>query len=311
MIRPSLFLLLAVACNPSADTGPGDTAPPSGRAQPPPSFIADAPARLVAIGDVHGDLDATRAALLLAGAIDESDLWIGGELVLVQTGDQIDRGPDDRAILDLFEDLADQADVAGGAVYALWGNHEVMNVELDLRYIHDDAWAAFDDVEYAPEDPELAGYTAEQLGRVAAFRPGGPYAAMLAGRNGVMVVGSTVFVHGGVLPEHAEYGIEAFNAEVQGWMRGETSQTGLILESDSPVWTRTYGEDPGTPQCVQLGSVLDLLGAERMVVGHSVQDEVNPACDGKVWRIDVGMSAYYGGSPAVLEIAGDEVTVIE
>src|SRR5690349_1495369 len=45
-----------------------------------------APERLVAIGDVHGDYEATRRALRLAGATDENDRWIGGELVIVQTG---------------------------------------------------------------------------------------------------------------------------------------------------------------------------------------------------------------------------------
>jgi hypothetical protein len=34
--------------------------------------------RVVAIGDIHGDLDATRRALRLAGAIGEQDTWTGG-----------------------------------------------------------------------------------------------------------------------------------------------------------------------------------------------------------------------------------------
>src|SRR5690242_9803231 len=51
-----------------------------------------APERLVAIGDLHGDLDATRAVLRLAGAIGDGDKWTGGKLVVVQTGDQLDRG---------------------------------------------------------------------------------------------------------------------------------------------------------------------------------------------------------------------------
>jgi hypothetical protein len=46
--------------------------------------------RIVAFGDVHGDLEATRSALRLARAIDEEDRWIGGELIVVQTGDQLD-----------------------------------------------------------------------------------------------------------------------------------------------------------------------------------------------------------------------------
>ena len=47
--------------------------------------------RIVAIGDLHRDLIATRTALRLAGAIDERDRWVGGTTVVVQTGDQLDR----------------------------------------------------------------------------------------------------------------------------------------------------------------------------------------------------------------------------
>src|SRR4051812_8948477 len=68
-----------------------------------------APERLVAIGDLHGDLDATRAVLRLAGAIGDGDRWIGGKLVVVQTGDQLDRGDGERAILDLFDRLEGEA----------------------------------------------------------------------------------------------------------------------------------------------------------------------------------------------------------
>src|SRR5690606_21517740 len=96
-----------------------------------------APARLVAIGDLHGDLEATRDVLRLAGAIDDRDHWVGGELVVVQTGDQVDRGDDDRAILDLFERLREEARSSGGAVHVLNGNHETMNAAGDFRYVTD------------------------------------------------------------------------------------------------------------------------------------------------------------------------------
>ena len=52
-------------------------------------------------------------------------------------GDQLDRGDGERAILDPFEELADQAHAAGGGFHALLGNHEVMNVEEDFRYVTD------------------------------------------------------------------------------------------------------------------------------------------------------------------------------
>src|SRR5690606_26904624 len=70
--------------------------------------------RMVAIGDLHGDSSATKQVLSLAGALGESGDWVGGELVVVQTGDQLDRGDDERGILDLLESLAAQAQDAGG-----------------------------------------------------------------------------------------------------------------------------------------------------------------------------------------------------
>ncbi len=60
--------------------------------------------------------------------------------------------------------------------------------------------------------------------------------------------------------------------------------------------------------CDVLGKALATLAVKRMVVGHTVQKGgITSACDGKVWRIDVGLAAHYGGRPEVLEIAGDEV----
>ena len=80
--------------------GPGSAAAAIA-AEPIPTRCPGVP-RIVAIGDLHGDLDACRRALRLGGAIDDADRWIGGDLVVVQTGDQLDRGDDEQAIIDLF-----------------------------------------------------------------------------------------------------------------------------------------------------------------------------------------------------------------
>lgn len=44
----------------------------------------EAPRRLVAVGDLHGDYGKTQRALRLAGLIDATDHWAGGDTVLVQ-----------------------------------------------------------------------------------------------------------------------------------------------------------------------------------------------------------------------------------
>ena len=268
--------------------------------------------RIVAFGDVHGDLDATRSALRLAGAIDAEDRWIGGRLVVVQTGDQLDRGGDEQAILDLFEQLRVQAAAAGGAFHALLGNHEMMNVRGDLRYVTDEGFADFADaVDRGPNDPLLTEFEPHERGRMAALLPGRPYARLLAERAVVLRVGKNVFVHGGVLPDHVTYGIDRINREAQDWLRAKTDRPDILVGPDSPQWTRQYSQEPDSVACDTLAEVLSRLEARRMVMGHTVQDGgITSACEGLAWRIDVGMAAHYGGAVEVLEIIGDSVRVL-
>ena len=268
--------------------------------------------RVVAIGDVHGDLDATRRALMLAGAIDENNRWIGGDLVVVQTGDQLDRGDDEQAILDFLARLVDEARQAGGALHVLNGNHELMNVKLDLRYVTPGGYEDFEDFASGIDvDTVLTAYDESHRGRVAAFRPGGPYAEMLSRRNTIVIVGETVFVHGGILPEHIDYGLERINVELREWMAGDAQRPEWIAKKESPVWSRRYSMDVDEDACMVLDEVLERLGARRMIVGHSIQDDgIVSYCDGKVWCVDVGMATHYGGDVQVLEIKGDTIRVL-
>lgn len=323
------LLMLAVGCRmeppPAGET---QKAAPSASTKAPASVVDSptartvpsvpsrfpAPARLVALGDVHGDLTATRRALRLAGAIDAKDRWVGGSLVVVQTGDQLDRGDDEQAILDLFERLRDEAEAAGGAFHVLLGNHELMNAAGDLRYVTPGGFADFEDVEGLKlDDPALARTEPKARARMAAFRPGGPYARILAERNTAVIVGDSVFVHGGVLPEHVPGGVadlERLNDDVRSWLVGRSDGRAIeqsVMGPEGVVWTRVYAaDDAGT--CARLGQALDRLKAKRMVVGHTVQKTgITSGCDGRLWRIDVGMAAHYGGQVQVLQIEGDAV----
>jgi hypothetical protein len=270
------------------------------------------PKRIVAIGDVHGDLAATRGALRLAGAIDDRDRWIGGKLIVVQTGDQLDRGDDEREILDLFEKLRLEAPRSGGAFHALLGNHEIMNVEGDLRYVTEGGFTDFADVvPFDPADPALADFEPGQRARMAAFLPGRPYARLMSGRDVILVLDGNVFVHGGVLPAHVAYGIDRINKEAQTWLRGEADFPEVLDGSESPEWVRLFSQETDEAACAVLAETLKAAKAKRMVMGHTVQRTgVTSACDGQAWRIDVGLAAYYGGPLEVLEIVGDSLRVL-
>ena len=71
-----------------------------------------------------------------------------------------------------------------------------------------------------------------------------------------------------------------------------------------------YSAAPGNEECATLKEALGAMGAKRMVVGHTVQrNGITSACGGAVWRIDTGLSKFYGGKLEVLEARGDTVTV--
>jgi hypothetical protein len=254
--------------------------------------------RLVAIGDLHGDVDAARDALRAALSIDERGRWIGGDLVVVQTGDVLDRGDSERALLDLLVDLGAQARAAGGALIALTGNHELMNAAGDYRYVTAIGARAFDGV----QGPTAPGLPERWRSRYAALGPGGPYARRLAEHGAIAIVGDTVFSHAGVLGRWVARADEV-NQSARCWLDGQTGDRPEALTAeDSPVWTRGAGGD--TVDCAQVRRALDELGASRMVVGHTVQGQgINAACDGALWRIDTGLARHYGGPIEVLELA--------
>ncbi|HYQ05073.1 MAG TPA: metallophosphoesterase [Polyangiaceae bacterium] len=280
-----------------------------------PSFQLPAVERMVAIGDLHGDVSALRAALRLGGAIDQEGKWIGKNLVVVQTGDQLDRGDDEPQIIELLARLKNEAQAAGGAVHVLNGNHEVMNVQADFRYVTPDGFHDFSAGHPDAVHERLSASVApEQRGRTAAFLPGGEMARRLAVQPVVLQIGDSVFVHGGVLEQHVRYGVGRINQETSAWMAGAPSEPApnSLSNQRAPIWVRDYSDGtPAVDRCAELSRVLTALSAQRMVVGHTVQQQgINSACEGKVWRIDVGLSRFYGGKPSVLEIRGQQVRAL-
>jgi len=268
--------------------------------------------RIIAIGDLHGDLDAARRVFRMAEITDDQDAWIAGELVVVQTGDQLDRGDQEQELLEYLNRLQLEATAAGGTLYLLNGNHELMNTRLDLRYVIEGGFLDFADaVEVGKPESLLLAHDESQRARVVAFRPGGPYATQLAQRNTILMIGDNLFVHGGVLPEHLDYGLEKLNRHIQLWLAGEGPTPTGIHTRTSPTWTRIYSDNPNEDSCLKLQEVLSRLGASRMIVGHTVQETgITPFCDEQVWCIDAGLAEYYGSATAVLEITGQRVRVL-
>ena len=196
--------------------------------------------RVVAMSDPHGDHAAMLRTLGNAGIVDTDGNWAGGDTYLVITGDLLDRGPDSRAIMDLVMRLESQAPESGGKVLLTLGNHEVMNLVGDLRYVSAGEYAAFAGEETAEEREQwfqalLSRRRVQTLGMTdeaelraefdrnrppgfyahrRAFSSEGTYGRWLLEKPLMVVVNDTAFVHGGMPPMVAEQSLEALNDQL-------------------------------------------------------------------------------------------------
>jgi hypothetical protein len=202
------------------------------------------PERLIAIGDIHGDFDDFSRLLKRVGLADAQGHWMGGDATLVQTGDEIDRGPKGRAVMDLIMSLEKEARKAGGKVQPLLGNHEVMNLLGDLRYVPAEDYAAFADNESekrrkkayqeyaawykshaemlaavkqpaqpATEEEWMTKHPAGFLEYREAMGPGGVYGKWVREHDAVAKIGGVIFLHGGIHPSLISMKIEQMNAQ--------------------------------------------------------------------------------------------------
>lgn len=274
----------------------------------PPTFVSAPGRRIVAVGDLHGDLDQTRCALEMAGVLssDGEDSWTGGETVLVQLGDILDRGEDEISILSLLRSLDIQAKAEGGAVFQVNGNHESMNVEGDFRFVDSGGFdECIDFLEYLDDyrddwdeafvdwigvskrlkedrkmpqnywDPwNLVRRQKGVIARSILLRPGGPLACELARHAVVLKVNDWLFCHGGLVPHHVAYGIERINREVSQWMKGLSKNDDdpdipfiATRGYDSVVWNRLYSRDSSDFDDYQSNQIHSILEKTLQAVG--------------------------------------------
>jgi len=280
-----------------------------------PYSFENAP-RIVAISDPHGAYDAMVLTLRHADILDESGDWSGADTHLVITGDMLDRGADSRRIMDLVMQLEEQAATSGGRVHLLLGNHEVMNLVGDTRYVAPAEFAAFADEE-KPEERErwFRLYAAEHLaagetdeaalrarfdeerppgfyGHRAAFAADGYYGRWLLQKPLVVVINGNAFVHGGLPPLVAELGLTGLNDKLRSDVVDYVTAIGILGKAgllDPEV--NFYEHANLAAQIAAMTGPSDDVGkALQTIIDLSGSDVHGPA--GPLWyRGNVGCSA--------------------
>ena len=214
-----------------------------------------------------------------------------------------------------MEKLRIQAKRIGGKIISLLGNHEIMNIMLDFRYVFPEGYKKFAKFKHPISNrlkKRLINIPKYKRGRAIAFFPGGPVNNILSTQNVAVIVGKSVFVHGGIIPKWARYGISKINQETRSFITGKVLKYPVSIGNDGLVWSRHFSQNTGPKECKMLKESLRILGLKRMVVAHTVHLEgINSACGEKVWRVDVGMSHHYGGKAQALEIIGDKIKILK
>lgn len=231
-------------------------------------LVAQGASRIVAIGDIHGEIEGFKSILRAAGLTDATGRWSGGRTQLIQTGDYTDRGEGTRAVLDLLMTLEQQARGAGGRAFALLGNHEVMNLIGDTRDVTREIFATFADANSEKKRNEAweqyARIGAQKLARgepVAevyrqtreawltthppgyveyrvAFAPRGKYGAWLRDKPIVTEVNGNIFMHAGIAPALAPLKLDDLNVRVRDEVRRLDRFVDRLVEAG--LATRTF-----------------------------------------------------------------------
>ena len=243
------------------------------------------------VSDIEGNFSAFRKLLQANNVIDANFNWVFGEGHLVLTGDFVDRGIQQNEVLWLIYSLEEKAKAAGGYVHFILGNHEIMNLNGDHRYLN---------TKYV----EAATLLMENF--VSLYGENAELGRWLRSKNVVEKVGDILFCHGGISAavNQMDIPVSKINKLVRPFLADSTypfkSVDVNILYSDfGPFWYRGYYAGTLKASVMQVDSTLATYKVKHIATGHTVvADTISVLFGGKVINTDVHHAK--GNSEALL-----------
>lgn len=235
--------------------------------------------KLFVVSDIEGNFRALRRLLLANGVIDPDFNWTWGNGHLVLTGDFVDRGDMQNEVLWFIYALEDKAKAAGGYVHYILGNHEIMNMSGDLRYLN-------------PKYTAHAALLHERF--VSLYGENAELGRWLRTKNVIEKIGDILFCHGGISApvNRLDLSTGRINKLVRPYYADTTSsfnsvQTELLYSDYGPFWYRGYYYGSKASPA-QVDSTLWLYKVKYIATGHTViADTISVLYDGKVVNTDV------------------------
>lgn len=239
----------------------------------------DKPSKIMALSDIEGNFKSFRELLQANKVIDTNFRWCFDSGHLVINGDMFDRGEQVTECLWLIYKLEDEAREAGGYVHFILGNHEIMNLSGNHRYVKD---------KYKRNS--------KKIGRrySGLFDEYSELGKWLRSKNIAEKVGDLLFVHGGISPEvcDLEITLHDMNAMAKNYYDKDTVAArssdnrlaALYNVKISPFWYRQYYLENETKVTVSAGGIdttfrtpesvidktLKLYNVNHIVTGHTI-----------------------------------------
>jgi hypothetical protein len=236
----------------------------------------DLPEKMFMASDIEGNFKGFQMILIGAGVINSDLNWTFGKGHFVFVGDLFDRSLNPTECLWFVYKLEDEAEKQGGKVHFILGNHEVMNLRNDYRYVRQKSLINADSLklEYSK------WYTLNtELGR------------WIRSKNCIEKIGDIIFVHGGISKDFPskEFSLDEINSNfrksLDADLTKEEARNDVYIGKNSPIWYRGIAE--GKAEQSDVDYVLDAFGAKKMVIGHTIFDSITYLYDKKVIAIDL------------------------
>lgn len=250
------------------------------------------PDKIFFTSDIEGQFGAFKKMLIDGGVMNQDFEWTYGNGHLYCIGDMLDRGEHVTEVLWLIYRLEEQAKLQGGKVHYIMGNHEIMCIDNDQRYVAD------------KYKKNIAYLGLNGYGDL--FNANAEWGKWYRSKNIIEKIGDYTVVHAGVSPEVANLQLTYRQMNDFGRVRMEGRATCNLDANCAKVtggsslglyWYRSiaYVESPNptrsqlAPTQAEVENILQKISSTKTIFGHTLttNNTITPLYQGKAINIDV------------------------
>ena len=269
-----------------------------------PSIYNQSTQKTFVVSDIEGNFPFFEKLLKSNKIIDDKFNWTFGNNHLVLLGDFFDRGTQVFESLWLIYKLEAEAEKQGGKVHFILGNHDIMNLEGDFRYVQEKFFANskhlnLDYKEWISENSEIGKW--------------------LRSKNTIEKIGNYLFVHAGISPRviNTDLSINDINKIISENIniKPTTEELKLLKNQESPYWYRGYFMKHDGYELIrqdEIDNICDYFKIDKLIVGHTPVEEIKTYYNNKVIGVDVLRKKELGNNtPSALLISNSKFFAVD